>query len=98
MDVEGKGAPQEPLEDVVLFGLGVVLGHGEVQVLQNEHCEYEQLGLGDELAGAGAFSNPSWVQSFWGITISIIYYVHLHIRRLKHDTCSKLRFLKFVVS
>ena len=66
VDVEGSGAPQKPLGDVVLLGLGVVLGHGEAQVLQNEHREYEQLGLGDELAGAGAFSDPSWIQSFWG--------------------------------
>ena len=63
--MEGSGAPQKPLRDVVLLGLDMVLGQGEVQVLQNEHGEYEELGLGDELAGAGAFSNPPWVQSFW---------------------------------
>ena len=67
VDVEGSGAPQKPLGDVVLLGLGVVLGHGEAQVLQNEHSEDEQLGLGDELAGAGAFSNAAWIQSFYWI-------------------------------
>ena len=64
MDVERSGAPQKPLGDVVLLGLGVLLGHGEVQVLQDEHGEDEELGLGDELAGAGALPHSSRVQSF----------------------------------